>query len=362
MKNIYFIGSIEIFHSLKQMLQGAAIVTDNLDQSDLVIAEVRSTSDLKKIGQLKNKNILALIDAPDRDIILNLKKLNISGILTNPLKKDVVIEKIKSIDSKSKIIDEIKYEALRAKIIAKAETVPPLPKVAEDLVRLSIQENADMSEIIEKIKSDQGLASKVLKLINSPFYGMRSEITSIERAVVYLGLNSIKNIALSMSITTFFNKNFKLYKTTGEKLWEHSFLTARICEEIAQFLKYSMISDALYLAGLFHDIGKVVLVDFLYEDVNNIDDEKKQLNFTHVDVALIVLKKWNLCGDIIYWIKNHHKLHYDASSSILYFANKIVNNPEKLAEYIGNLSEIVALEKNVLFEKLNTFLLHTKLL
>lgn len=362
MKNIFFLGSIETYHSLKRIVQDVATVSDNIDKSDIVVVEINSPSDMNNIGQIKNKQIFALIDKPDRETILHLRKFKISGILTKPLKKEVLFEKLKGISCQNELLDEIKYEALKAKIIAKAESIPPLPRVAEELVRLTIHENSNMNEIIEKIKSDQAIASKVLKLINSPFYGMRSEITSIERAVVYLGLNTIKNLALSMSITTFFNKNFKLYGTTGQKLWEHSFLTARICEEIAHFLNYAVDIDALYLAGLFHDIGKVVLVDFLYQYVKSIDDEKRQLNFTHIDVAIIILKKWNLAENIVYWISNHHKLKYDAPSFTLYFANKISNNPEKLSEYVDNLTEIAAFDKDILVEKLNRLIRNTKLL
>lgn len=345
MTKLYFHGSKNTFSKIAKELSGHFEFTADYNSSDIVLVEMLGESEAAQLDKFSGKRVFAIFDRPDRNLILEVKKHKIAGILTAPLSKEVLLGKLKNQATSSDLQDIVKYETLKAKIIAKAESIPPLPKIARELILLSSKENVEMGDVIEKIKSDQGIASKLLKIINSPFYGMRKEITSLERAALLLGLQTVKNIAISLSTADFFNKNFTLYGTTGKKLWEHSFIVARLCEEMAHFSNLNPDTEALYLAGLFHDIGKVILIDFLYENVSIPADESRQLGLNHIDVAEIVLKKWNIAGKIIEWVKNHHEFKPDVSCAILYFANMLANEPDCIQEILPELAVIAGIDK-----------------
>jgi len=357
MYKVYFEGDNETFLDIYNDFKDKFSFVQDISLADIFLLEVKSAEDMRKLDPFKSSNVFVILEKPDREIILQLKRYKIAGILSKPIREDVLLEKMKSLESNSSPEDLLKYETLKAKIIAKATSIPPLPKVARELIALSSKDNVDINDIVAKIKSDQGVASKVLKIINSPFYGMKREITSLERATVYLGLETVKNIAISLSTKELFNKNFSLYGTTGQKMWEHSFITARLCEEIANLSKQKLDSEALYLAGLFHDIGKAILVDFIYERVTGAADEKKQLGLSHIDVAMIILKKWNIADQIISWVKNHHEFTFEINSAILYFSNIFANNPEMIQECSEDISKIIGVNKDLFVKKMEEFLL-----
>jgi len=177
--------------------------------------------------------------------------------------------------------------------------------------------------MVEKIKMDQGLTSALLRLVNSPFFGFNQEITGIDRAAILLGVNTIKKLATAVSMKEFYEKNFSLYNTTGVKLWMHGYNVASICEYIAS-LKTSIDAESLYLAGLLHDVGKIVLVDFLTRKALTPDDEKEQTGYTHMDVAGIILTKWKISVKIVNAIKEHHhspNFSRNDFNIILYYSN-----------------------------------------
>lgn len=357
MNKIYFEGSSETYSDIYSQLKDKFSFVKEATAADIILLELKSIDSIKKIESFEYSKVFVILEKPDREIILQLKRYKIAGILSKPIRQNVLLEKIQSFGANKNSEDLLKYETLKAKIIAKAGNIPSLPKVARELILLSSKDNVKIGDIVEKIKTDQGIASKVLMIINSPFYGMKKEITSLERAAVYLGLETVKNIAISLSVVNLFNKNFSLYGTTGKKMWEHSFITARLCEEIAKLSKQQLDSEALYLAGLFHDIGKAVLVDFIYERVNSAEDEKRQLGLNHTDLATIILNKWNIADQIISWIKSHHDFNPEINSAILYYANIFANNPEIIKENSQNISEIIAVDKDLFVKKVEEVLL-----
>ncbi|UOD35568.1 HDOD domain-containing protein [Deferribacteraceae bacterium V6Fe1] len=356
MYQVYFEGDNQTFLDIYRHLNDKISFVQDAGTADIILLEVKVADDIRKLDGLKDSKVFVILDKPDREIILKLKQYKIAGILSKPIKQDILLEKMQSFGINSDSQELLKYETLKAKIIAKATSISPLPKVARELIAMSSKENVEINDIVAKIKTDQGVASKVLKIINSPFYGMRREITSIERATIYLGLGTVKNIAISLSTAEMFNKNFSLYGTSGQKMWEHSFITARLCEEIANLSKQKLDSDALYLAGLFHDIGKAILVDFIYEKVTGAADEKRQLGLNHIDVAMIILKKWNIAEQIIFWVKNHHEFSPEINSAVLYFANIIANDPEMIRECSEDISKIIGVDKELFVKKIEDFL------
>jgi putative nucleotidyltransferase with HDIG domain len=156
-------------------------------------------------------------------------------------------------------------------------------------------------------------------MVNSPFFGLRQTINSIDRAVVLLGFNTLKNIALVAATTAYYNKNFEMYKLSGTELFNHAYRVALIAEEFSAAC--GVDKDLIFLAGLLHDIGKILLADFLVKPVQTSDDEVRQLGTDHQSVAELILKRWQLPEDIIQIVKSHHAPQNNIPSQIVYYAN-----------------------------------------
>jgi len=315
---ILYIGSAASKALFQDALGSSAVLTSEKN-ADACLIEIIDTAALFKLPKKFAVPTYFYITVKDKKLIEVLKDFKISGIFFPPLKPEDIQKKFAIQPTNNTTISGNEFDTLKAKIIAKAENIPPLPALARELVRLTRNDKTQMKDFIEKIKMDQGLSSRIIKLVNSPFYGLRQEVASIDRATVLLGLNTVKNLALAISTAQFFNKNFSLYKTTGQDIWEHSFLVARICEILGKAC--SLDEDALYLAGLMHDIGKTVLVDFLVKEVDSVKGEIEQLGADHCSVGELVLAKWSVSQQITEAVRGHHSNSPDKFKAVLYFAN-----------------------------------------
>lgn len=319
---ILYIGSAESKELFQKALGNTAVLTSEKN-SDACLIEITDTATLFRLPKKFAVPTYFYLTVKDRKIIEAMKEFKISGIFFPPLKADDVKKKFlgatKSKNGSKSTINE--FDTLKAKIIAKAENIPPLPTLARDLISLTRNDKSQMKDFIEKIKMDQGLSSRIIKLVNSPFYGLRQDVSSLDRATVLLGLNTLKNLALAISTEQFFSKNFSLYKSTGQKLWDHSFLVARLCELLAKVADED--EDSLYLAGLMHDIGKTVLVDFLVKEVDGTEDEVAQLGTDHSAVGELVLSKWAVVNLIVDAVRQHHQPPTTKFNAVLYYANEL---------------------------------------
>ena len=314
--------------------------------ADIHIIEINSLKDLLSQPRRIDKIRFFLIKKKDKSIIEQLKNYQVNGLIVPPFNMQAIYKKlIKSLenDSPSSVVDA---ETLKSKIIAKAENIPPLPVVVQEVLKLIADVNVDLKKVIQTIKKDQGMTSKVLKLVNSPFFGLKQEITSIDRGVVLLGIRTIKSLIMALTTQEFYKKNFDVYGISGTDLWIHGFATARFCETLSTIVPGNFDRDAIYLSGLMHDIGKTVLVDFLSNKVKSYKDETIQLNTNHMEVGAIVLRKWGVAEFIADCVKNHHFLSNDSFYNIVYYANLIANNMKEPEDIILECSEFFIIEVN----------------
>lgn len=205
--------------------------------------------------------------------------------------------------------------ALRARVegLTKVVTIPP----AVDRIVAKINSGtASASDIADDISQDQILAAKVLKLVNSGFYGFRQPITTITHATVLLGLDVVRTVVLTASVMDIIQAMNEMM--TG--LWRHSVGTARAASAIAQHLDVPS-PEEYGLAGLLHDVGKVIIAQtFPAEHARirqlvesrqclQLDAEQEVLGVTHADVGFWLLRKWALPAELVYPIAYHHAFH-----------------------------------------------------
>ena len=187
-------------------------------------------------------------------------------------------------------------------LVAKISSLPTLPHVVTKLEAMLENPNVSAEEVNRVISSDQVLTTKILKLVNSAFYGFPGQISTVTHAVVILGFSTVHSIALSTSVFDLFDMETKAGRFERKKFWEHAIATAVISKLIAQ--KY-LPTDAekAFVAGLIHDIGKVILDQFLHvyldciieevykDDILFVDAERKVMDCGHDEMGAWLAEK-----------------------------------------------------------------------
>lgn len=196
--------------------------------------------------------------------------------------------------------------------------IPAVPMVALKILRLVDDPKTDINALQDAIMADQSLAARVLKISNSAYYGLRRNIDTISEAIIMMGFVAIKNLALAVSTRDVYRKFGLLEK----KLWEHSIGVSVAAGIIARDIRF-LHAEETAVAGLLHDIGKVVmnnsqperfslLTETVYnERVTYFGKEKEIFGFGHAEVGGIFAMKWGFPGNLCSAIRRHHFDTYD---------------------------------------------------
>ncbi|MGR9012263.1 MAG: HDOD domain-containing protein [Gammaproteobacteria bacterium] len=217
--------------------------------------------------------------------------------------------------------------SINEKLIVLVEKMPAFPKSVQQVVQLTSDINASAKDIVRVIECDPVMTVKVLKAINSSFYGLPQKITSVQKAVVHIGMNTIKNIALGVAAMGMLNATNKANFNTSEFLL-HSLTTAAISKILAERIGLSstQCSDC-FVAGLLHDFGKVVFAEFMPDEFKFALEKSKQqqlplhqtelefIGLSHTQAGKMLAEKWELSDTLIDAIAHHHDL--DSSQNVL---------------------------------------------
>lgn len=203
--------------------------------------------------------------------------------------------------------------------IEKSGNLPTLPEVLVRLIEACEKNDTPLSEIASIVSVDPALSFRILQVVNSSYYGFQSTFTGIERAVVYLGSNSIKNIAVTASIHQVFDrKRYKAVKHFNlNTFWWHSLMCATLARRIAKQTGFGSPEEA-YLSGLLHDIGRLILVSTFpkeheailleTEDIRNeLWAENQLIGVTHCEAGAWLVTNWKLNSLMADAIKYHHE-------------------------------------------------------
>ncbi len=193
-------------------------------------------------------------------------------------------------------------------------SLPSLPAVASKLIELTGDPDVQMSEIAKTVQQDQALAGKVLKTVNSSYYGLANRCGSIERAMGYLGLNTVKSLVLGFSLVeTTGNMEGEGFDLIGH--WRRTLLGATASRTLAKTFRISD-KDEVFTAALFQDMGMLAnfaaMKDRYVEVVGGVDHgqlfqiEQEKMGFTHAQVGSELAKKWCLPENISDAINHHH--------------------------------------------------------
>lgn len=197
---------------------------------------------------------------------------------------------------------------------SKVENINALPTIPSTLKRLSVlieKPRITLDEISRFVANDPALTTKVLKMVNSAIYGFPGRISSVSHAIMLLGLNVVKGLLLGVSV-------FEIMQTSMLGLWDHSVGCAVVARLIA-LRKGLKEPDEVSVAGLLHDIGKVILIleypreyeaaikDAQTQGVIISETEKNHFAESHANVGGWLAEKWRFPRNLVEVIENHHK-------------------------------------------------------
>lgn len=224
------------------------------------------------------------------------------------------------------------------KILKKIEEIPTLPAIITQVIKIANDPKSTADSLNKIITKDQSLTSKTLKLVNSAYYGFPRTINKITEAVVILGFNTIKSLAMSVSVCELFSDETDVEGFSLSGLWRHS-VSVGICSElIGKHIKHPL-TEELFILGLLHDVGLVVECQYFREDFVEClraaksgkvlqDVEKEIIGIDHGLIGKKVTEQWKLPKMISSVVGFHHqpKFAYGDTkelTSIVYFADII---------------------------------------
>ncbi len=209
------------------------------------------------------------------------------------------------------------------KTIMSAGDLPTIPIVATKVMQLIESDRATAAELSKVVSSDPAVAARVLKISNSSFYGRQGKIQNLSSAIVLLGFTTLKSVVVTASL----RQVYQPFGLTEKMLWEHSFGAGLASRIIAKKIG-GLDEEEAFLAGLFHDIGKVIMnsqdptkfqmvMERCYnEEIRFNEAEKSFYSFTHEEAGALVIRKWNFPDSLTQTVQQHHAFAFSELSDI----------------------------------------------
>ena len=317
--------------------------------------------------------VLVVSSAPTRQLIIESAKHGAIDLLVSPFQPETLTKKIESalIKSGKKSLPEglklkldfenaaTSYEKVKV-LIKKVENLLALPFSVVKIIKLCNDPMANTKDIEKPIKSDPAFTAMIMKRANSAAYAGMEPVKTIQRAIVRIGVRSTRNIAASFSVLKLFSKEDKNFGFNRTWFWVHSLTTGICAQLLATLFKIKHPEDA-FLAGLIHDIGKMILDDFMNDEYHQAlqkantegvsvrEAEQSVFNVNHVYIGSKVAKNWQFPSTIVEAIEKHHNYNEPANENSSMSMNTVVCIANQMAKAIqaghsgDQLAEVKAL-------------------
>ena len=241
----------------------------------------------------------------------------------------------------------------KLKVIEKIENIPAMPEIVLDVISKLNDPNVKNKELEQLISLDPVLVSFVLKIVNSPIYGTRSEVLTITKALFILGLKNLKTLMMGYGAQIIFqslqDKNIQNY------LWRHSISVGVLAKLLSEQF-YEVVHSDAYVSGLLHDIGKIVLymhdkekfiqtlVSEKGRQKNYVDAEQELFGFSHIETGYFLISKLgfsNILKDIILY---HHYPEFSSNNDPLTW---IVGLADEISLFLNENADMEILFENI---------------
>ncbi len=227
-----------------------------------------------------------------------------------------------------------------ANITEKIKNIPSLPEIITKSIEIMQDKNTSANDLSKVISNDIGLTARVLKLVNSAYYGFPKQISTIQQAISILGFTTIKGVILSASIFKMFSdKNNQTFNY--KDFWKHSLLVATGTRKLSKYLENNL-KDDIFAAAFLHDIGKIIFAQYdrqnysqvcKFENLTDKEYMKKEeeiCGLNHCEIANIVAYSWNLpeifCDIITYHHYPQNSFKFEKECTIVFLSDLIVKS------------------------------------
>lgn len=244
--------------------------------------------------------------------------LKLVGPAHRYLAKPCEIRQLKALIQEALELRDQLSNARLKRLVSQMHSLPSIPSLYMELLEALRGQEPPAQKIAQIISRDLGMCAKLLQLVNSAFFGLSQQITNPTEAVIYLGVETVKALVLSLQIFTIYER-VKIEHFSFEDLWAHSWMTAILARRIAEREGMDMEAiDGAFVAGLLHDVGKLVLghgmplgfrqVMSLHRDKAMPCHEAESLVFgsTHSEVGAYLLGLWGVPDQVVEAVALHH--------------------------------------------------------
>jgi len=231
--------------------------------------------------------------------------------------------------------------------LSRLKHIPTLPHILLKLIKACNADNGSLKEISAIVEKDPALTTRILSLVNSAYYSKNSKVTNVDGAVIFLGMNAVKNVAICSSVHEVF-QNVESRKCFNLKyFWWHSLRCAILAKLIAKKQKYRDPED-VFLFGMLHDIGKIILLVNFPEQYSELLEKRKdrpdlilagetQIGANHAEIGAWLLDKWGFPHQIADAVLCHHHSAFDMLNApplaqFIYVANLLSSNSDQKIE------------------------------
>ncbi len=223
-------------------------------------------------------------------------------------------------------------------ILKKVNQLDPIPTVIHKVLALADDPDSSLKDLVTVVERDSAITANLLKTVNSAHMGLPVKVDSVQQAVSMLGLQQVVEMVLSQNLSSNLNQTQDGYGLAKGDLWGQSLAVAVVARDLAR-QKDLMSLPAIYTAALLKDIGKVVLHEYVADQLNGIqktvtqkglsfvEAEKEVLGMDHTTLGGIIAKQWHFSPHMIYMIENHHLTNpasrTDPATATLYLADMV---------------------------------------
>lgn len=298
--------------------------------SDIMMPEMNGYELLKKIKYIYPKVVrMVLSGYTDEKLTFKIINTNLAkNFLNKPWKENELIIGIEDTIALNKQLDN---EVLR-ELLNSTNKLPTLPLLYNEINSMIDNDESNLDDIIDLINKDQVMTFKILKIVNSAFYGLKTG--SIKTAIVSIGLSNLKNIIATTEILYLDGSEY------GDLLWRHCNITNILTIKLYEVIFHKKIPDLYSTAGLLHDIGRVGLLRVYGDEYIRVlklkeenpesslpELERDNFRISHEELGSIIMNYWEFPSVLVETALNHHK---PEASSI---ANKDIIRIVHLADY-----------------------------
>ncbi|RJQ55349.1 MAG: HDOD domain-containing protein, partial [Nitrospiraceae bacterium] len=200
--------------------------------------------------------------------------------------------------------------------VQQISSLPTIPVVAQEILKLVHDDLISVDKLENIIRNDPPIAAKIIGAANSAFFGYKTPTQTVNNAIMRIGFNNVRDIALGVSIMTVFENKEVPGAFDYQRIFNHSVTVGLVAQLISRDLKMKF-TEEIFLNGILHDLGYLVLNKYFSDTYRNVLDifekegflieaEKEVFNFTHADVGAWLAEKWNLPEGLLETVLYHH--------------------------------------------------------